>query len=90
MTDWITKFPGAAFRLVMLAAFLVVNLSTARAESPLEYNRDIRPILAEYCFAHPGPDSASRKADLRLDQREAAIEMGALAPGDVDNSQLVD
>ncbi|MEZ6148351.1 MAG: DUF1549 domain-containing protein [Planctomycetaceae bacterium] len=89
MTDWITKFPGAAFRLVMLAAFLIVNLSTAWAEPTLEYNRDVRPILAEYCFACHGPDSASRKADLRLDQREAAIEVGALVPGDIDNSQMI-
>ncbi|MEZ5952284.1 MAG: hypothetical protein R3C12_24450 [Planctomycetaceae bacterium] len=29
-----------------------------------EYNRDIRPILAEYRFACHGPDSAARKADL--------------------------
>ena len=46
----------------------------------LEYNRDIRPILAENCFACHGPDSAARKADLRLDRREAAIEAGAIVP----------
>ena len=48
----------------------------ASAQDKLEYNRDIRPILAENCFACHGPDSAARKADLRLDQREAAIEIG--------------
>ena len=52
------------------------------AAGKLEYNRDIRPILAENCFACHGPDSAARKADLRLDRREAAIEAGAIAPGD--------
>ncbi|MEO2088705.1 MAG: c-type cytochrome domain-containing protein, partial [Gemmataceae bacterium] len=35
----------------------------------LQYNRDVRPILAENCFACHGPDSAARKAGLRLDQR---------------------
>ena len=44
----------------------------------LEYNRDIRPILAENCFPCHGPDSAARKADLRLDRREAAVEAGAI------------
>ena len=45
-------------------------------------NRDVRPILAENCFACHGPDSAARKADLRLDRRDDAIEAGAIAPGD--------
>ena len=51
-----------------------------RAAEPngLEYNRDIRPILAENCFACHGPDSAARKADLRLDRREAAVKAGAI------------
>src|SRR6516225_4621858 len=44
----------------------------------LEYNRDIRPILSENCFACHGPDSASRKAKLRLDVREEAVERGAI------------
>jgi cytochrome c553 len=34
----------------------------------LHYNKDVRPILAENCFACHGPDSAARKADLRLDR----------------------
>ena len=59
------------------------------ADSGLEYNRDIRPILPDNCFACHGPDSASRKADLRLDQREAAVEMSAIAPGKPDASELI-
>jgi hypothetical protein len=55
----------------------------------VEYNRDIRPILSENCFACHGPDSASRKADLRLDRREVAIEMGAIVPGDPEGSELI-
>lgn len=56
----------------------------------LSYNKDIRPLLAENCFSCHGPDSASRKADLRLDQREAAIEMSAIVPGEPDESQIID
>ncbi|MBP3954442.1 DUF1553 domain-containing protein [Gemmata sp. G18] len=57
--------------------------------SGIEYNRDIRPILAENCFACHGPDSAARKGGLRLDLREAAIEGGAIVPGKPDKSDLI-
>lgn len=59
------------------------------AGDKLEYNRDIRPILADNCFACHGPDSASRKAGLRLDKREAAIEAGAILPGKPKESDLI-
>ena len=59
------------------------------AAEPLQYNRDVRPILADKCFQCHGPDSASRQADLRLDRREAAIEAGAIEPGEPDNSELI-
>ena len=55
----------------------------------MEYNRDIRPILAENCFACHGPDSAARKADLRLDRRDEAIKAGAITPGDTEGSELL-
>jgi len=61
----------------------------AAAENRLEYNRDVRPILLDACLACHGPDSAAREADLRLDQREAAVEMGAIVPGDPDASEMI-
>src|SRR5262249_3183945 len=70
-----------------LCAFVV---SSSRAAERLEYNRDVRPILAENCFACHGPDSAARKAGLRLDQREEAIKAGAIVPGKADESELVE
>jgi hypothetical protein len=63
---------------------------SARASDKLEYNRDIRPILAENCFACHGPDSAARKAGLRLDRRDDAIQMEAIVPGDPGKSGLVE
>ncbi len=64
------------------------------ASSQIEYNRDIRPILSENCFACHGPDSAARKAKLRLDHFDfatAAREEGkpAVVPGKPAESELV-
>lgn len=56
----------------------------------LSYNEHIRPILVENCFGCHGADSASRKADLRLDQRDDAIESGSIVPGDPDSSVMLD
>jgi hypothetical protein len=56
----------------------------------LRYNRDIRPILAENCFACHGPDKNARKAGLRLDVRDEAIEKGAITPGNPHKSELIE
>ena len=61
----------------------------ATADRGVRYNRDVRPILRENCFACHGPDSAARKADLRLDLREDAIAAAAIVPGKPDESELV-
>ena len=71
-----------------LVQFVMFN-ATSEAQDTLEYNADIRPILADACFACHGPDSASRKADLRLDQRATAIEMGAIIVGDPESSEMI-
>ncbi len=73
---------------------LAMSISSARgadeaANGALQYNEQIRPILAENCFNCHGPDSAARKASLRVDKREAAIEHGALVPGDPDASEVL-
>ena len=92
-------FPGKTTRLYLLIAICSAfgsfasaqESSTAAADDPekLAYNRDVRPILAENCFACHGPDSAARKADLRLDLRDSAIEAEAFVPGDAEDSELV-
>jgi hypothetical protein len=86
------KLPDlASLKRAWVVSLLLAGLAQhARADEPLEYNRDIRPILADNCFACHGADSAARKADLRLDQRDAAIEYGAIAEGKPEESALVD
>jgi hypothetical protein len=65
------------------------RVAKPRAKGTLEYNRDIRPILAENCFACHGPDSAARKKDLRLDQRDSAIDAKAIVPGKPTESEMI-
>ena len=82
----VSSSAGLAWLAIGASLLSAVSL---RAEDRLEYNRDVRPILADKCFACHGPDSASRKADLRLDQRDAAVTAGALVPGKPDESELL-
>lgn len=65
------------------------------AIAKLSYNEHIQPILAENCFACHGPDSASRKAKLRLDRFEFATAKRdpgypAIVPGNLKLSEMVD
>jgi Protein of unknown function (DUF1553)./Protein of unknown function (DUF1549)./Planctomycete cytochrome C./Clostridium neurotoxin, N-terminal receptor binding. len=79
---------GSLMAFVLLAATPVISADPTKGR-PLEYNVDVRPILADACFACHGADSASRKAGLRLDQREAAIELSAINPGHPETSELI-
>jgi hypothetical protein len=71
-------------------AFLVL-CSVANA---VDFNRDVRPVLAQHCFACHGMDDHARKGKLRLDLRETAYGAGksgevAIVPGKVDESEVI-
>ena len=61
----------------------------AGADSVVQYNRDVRTILTDNCFACHGLDTESREGDLRLDERSFAIKSGAIVPGKPDQSELI-
>jgi hypothetical protein len=62
----------------------------AALPKPIQFNRDVRPILSENCFACHGHDKNQRKAKLRLDVREVALEREAIVPGKPAESKLVE
>jgi hypothetical protein len=96
-------FDRKGCRMVMFRILMVMSIAglyvffgkvhgVEQGES-LQFNRDVRPILADHCYACHGPDAHSRKAKLRLDKRESATgtnEAGAaIVPGKPELSELV-
>src|SRR4051794_24659420 len=77
----------ASHALAVLAVALAPAITCICADNP-QFNRDIRPLLADRCYTCHGPDSGTRKADLRLDKEEAAHE-SVIVPGDPDSSELL-
>ena len=69
--------------------------SAATSVAKLDYNRDVQPILSEYCYHCHGPDTGSRKAKLRLDLRSEALahvcdsNKKVIVPGKPEVSELV-
>ena len=78
----------AAMALIGLAAGLAPSALGGEKEKVV-FNRDVRPILSDNCFVCHGPDKNQRKADLRLDLRDAAVKHEAIVPGKPDESELV-
>jgi len=71
------------FVLGLFSALLPCSL----AAKEIEFNRDIRPILSQNCFACHGPDAHERKAKLRLDTEAGSRD--ALTPGEPSESEMI-
>ena len=95
------RFRHFAMSLLLLLLLFALPLSSGFAEDQgsnqggaIDYNRQIRHILADKCLACHGFDAAERKANLRLHVRDSAIgkaESGeiAIVPGQPEKSELI-
>jgi hypothetical protein len=76
-------------------ALAAVELSAADAKTAkkIEFNRDVRPILSDKCYACHGPDDRKRIAGLRLDTFEGATKARGqkqpIVPGDAEHSRIL-
>ena len=83
----------AAFRISSSFAIGCVALVSSVRCADIDFNRDVRPILSENCFACHGPDGDHREADLRFDEESSAKQdLGgyrAVTAGNVEASELM-
>src|SRR4051812_20868926 len=93
---WFHLHELAAIVSVAMAVCFCGASSSAAEKNPgkIDFNRDIRPIFSENCYACHGPDKNKRKAGLRLDIKEEAFkkqESGdfAIIPNSVKKSKLL-
>ncbi len=75
--------------LLAVAALLTAAARLPAADAkPVDYSRDVQPILTASCYACHGPDEGKRKGKFRLDERAAAVKK-AITPGDAAHSSLI-
>ncbi len=76
------------------AAVVATIFPASLTAAPIDYARQIQPILSEHCFHCHGPDENTREAEMRLDTREGALAKSdkhaiAIVPGDPDASEMI-
>ncbi|QDV74718.1 Planctomycete cytochrome C [Botrimarina mediterranea] len=86
----------ARLRRFFVAAFLTPVATVCAADgpsTPIDFARDVRPILSDNCFLCHGPDEGSRSTELRLDKHDSVLaDLGgyaAVTPGDAEASELI-
>jgi uncharacterized protein DUF1553/uncharacterized protein DUF1549/concanavalin A-like lectin/glucanase superfamily protein/cytochrome c len=88
------KLPVLLFACGLLVHLFLGESAAGRGQRRIDFNRDIRPILSDKCFACHGPDAPNKKIKLRLDSEAAAKgDLGkgrrAIVPADPERSEVV-
>jgi hypothetical protein len=72
---------------------LLVFVAQIGVASPVDFDRDIHPLLADHCYQCHGPDAKQRQAGLRLDLQEGLFrvekDVSIVVPGKPDQSELI-
>ncbi len=80
-------------RILTATLSLFLGAPLLAADRPIDFNRDVRPILSDKCFHCHGPDEHTREAELRLDVEADAKKsrdgLKAIEPGRPEASELV-
>ena len=81
-------------RLKIAFCTVMIGLSAiCQAETPIDFDRDIKPILSDNCYHCHGPDGESREAELRMDQKDSVFaerdDYWIVQPGEPDESELI-
>ena len=79
--------------ITLLSLILLFTADPLSLPDRIEFNRDIRPILSDRCFACHGPDKNKREAEMRFDTMEGlhgtSDKPGPLVPGKPNDSEMI-
>ena len=77
-----------AYAMTRAQSLLLLLFTFSPLLGKIDFNREVRPLLASKCYACHGPDEEGRKAKLRLDVREDALKNDVIVPREIEDSEF--